>query len=156
MAWDTEMVVLLRNLIGDTATPYEFSDDRLEELIVVASQFVIMDLDFKNVYSVDAENLTLSPDPTQGDKDNAFINLVVVKAACLVDQSLYRTKAKQAGISVRSGSEVITTGGLLAGYKYLLEKGGWCPVYQQMKFDYYMNNESVGQAIIGPYAGGHF
>ena len=47
MAWQSEMVRIVRHLINDLdSTNYSFTDDRLEELILVASQLVLTTLDF--------------------------------------------------------------------------------------------------------------
>jgi hypothetical protein len=38
--WQVEMVILLRHMIGDINEPYVYTDNRLQELILVSSQFV--------------------------------------------------------------------------------------------------------------------
>ena len=51
MAWQSEMVRIVRHLINDLdSTNYSFTDDRLEELILVASQLVLTTLDFTNLF----------------------------------------------------------------------------------------------------------
>ena len=107
MAWQSEMVRIVRHLINDLdSTNYSFTDDRLEELILVASQLVLTTLDFTNEYTVDVDALTLNPDPTTGTKDDSFINLVSLKAACVVLGSEVRSNALNS-ISLRDGPSAI-------------------------------------------------
>lgn len=151
MAWTTEMVTLVRYLVNDTVAPYTFSDARLQTAIAVSAQLVLHDLTFNNTYIVDISVPTISPDPTSLP-DNAFINLISLKTACLMDTSLFRTKAAQAGITVKTGSHSIDTKGQLEGYAKLLEVGP-CAAYEQAKLEYIAGNAIPGRAIIGPFQG---
>lgn len=155
MPWEKEMVTMLRYMISDLAEPPTYSDSRLEETILVCAQLVSYDLKFPNTYTVDISSGTLSPDPTDGTKDNAFINLVTTRAACLVDNALFRSKSAIAGIEVRSGTEMIKMSSMPEAYKLLLDSPqGWCALYQQMKKEYmFGGGGTIGAAIMTPIAG---
>lgn len=149
--WKSEMVRILRFLVDDLGVNPTYSDDRLEETILVAAQFVLNDITPVQAYSVDVDECVLSPDPTSAPKDNAFINLTCLKAACIIDRGVFRDKARQAGIHIKSGSEQINTTGMLDGYKHLLDKG-YCAVYQQAKTEYIFGGGNVGRAILAPFS----
>ena len=49
MTWQNEMSIILRHLVNDLdSSSYTFSDDRIEETILVASQLVLHEIDFEN------------------------------------------------------------------------------------------------------------
>jgi hypothetical protein len=137
MSWQVEITSIVRQLIGDAVAPYTFSDSRLQGTIVVAAQLVNQEVAFLNTYTIDIPNS------------------VSFRTACLIDGSTFRTKAAQAGISVKTGSHSISTGGQLDGYKYLLEHGP-CKVYAEAKWEYETSNSNAGRAILGPFAGINF
>jgi len=153
MAWQTEMVRILRYIVNDLdSSNYSFSDSRLEETILVATQLVLTEIDFDKTYTVDVDALALDPDPTaSSDKDDPFISLVSLKAACVILGSEVRTNSLNA-VMVKDGSSAIdmkgVTGGLMALYKDLCEK------YDQAVLQYKAGNSVVGHAILSPYAPG--
>lgn len=84
MAWQNEMTRLLRFQIDDLNCD-TYNDAIIEEAILVGSQFVLNEAEFDTTYIVDVDLYSLSPDPTElATKDNAFINLAVLKAACIL------------------------------------------------------------------------
>lgn len=94
MSWQGQMSTVLRYLIDDVdSASYKFSDDRIETTLIVAAQLVTLEVDLGNAYTINVEACSLSPDPTDADtKDNAFINLVCLKAACVVIGSQVRSE----------------------------------------------------------------
>jgi hypothetical protein len=152
MSWQTEMVIILRHLIDDLDDgSVEYSDSRLQSLISIAAQLTLEDVVFAQTYTIDVTVPSISPDPTTAPKDDAFINLVCIKARCELYKSIFRLKAKIAGISVKSGSEAISAGGTLGAYKYLADSA--CQDFKDAKFEYEAGNLIPGKAILGPYAG---
>lgn len=152
MAWETDMVLMLRYLINDIDLPQTYTDERLEQLLAVAAQYVIDEIDFSTTYTIDMSTPSISPDPTSGTKDISFMHLVTLKAACLFDSWGYRSKMGEAGISIRSGPDSVSTGGQLSGYQWILQNGA-CNGYEQAKWDYQTGNIAPGRAILGPFAG---
>ena len=115
MAWQDTMVTMLRVVIDDMGSNPTYSDSRLEEVIVVAANLTKQDVDFDSDYTIGVTDLSISPDPTTSP-DNAFINLVTLKSACLLANSEYKTCTNYA-ISVRDGSAAIDKRGVAAAKK---------------------------------------
>ncbi len=152
MSWQTIIPVMVRYLISDVdSSNYKYSDSRVEKTIMVGAQFVSLELDFPNVYSIDIENNTISPDPTDSDtKDNSFINLVAMKTACIIVGSEMKTEAANA-ISIKDGPSAIDLRGVSSTLSVLYKD--LCDKYMAMADDYKFTGET-GQAILGPYSPG--
>lgn len=159
MSWQGEMTTIVRTLVNDLDHDnYTYSDDRIETSILVASQIVLLEVDFENTYTVDVEQCYLKPDPTDPttglttvDKDDAFINLVSLKTACLIMGSEMKTQALNA-VRVSDGPSSIDYTAVAANIKYLYEYA--CKTYEEYKFNYAAGNNAVGKAILSPYAPG--
>ena len=98
MSWQGQLSTITRYLVDDIdSTKYKYSDSRIETTIVVASQFVTLEVDLENTYTINVEQCSLSPDPTDaGTKDDAFINLVCLKAASIIVGSEVRSESGNA------------------------------------------------------------
>ena len=156
--WDVEIPLIVRNLIGDVTVPYTYSDARINQLAVVAANYVQSDANLTTTYDVDIVNVTMSPDPSApGSRDTVFIGLVSLKTACMLDQSTYRTKAALEGIRTSLGSASLSVGGNLAGYKYLLTDGSSpCSVYQTTLNNWNIGNATAVSAVLSPFVGNNF
>jgi hypothetical protein len=84
--WQNEMVRIVRHLVDDLDAA-TYSDSRLEETVLVSAQMVQLQVTFDKTYTVDVDELLLTPDPTAATRDNAFINLVCLKTACIILQA---------------------------------------------------------------------
>ena len=153
MAWQNEMVRMLRHVVNDLdSSSYSFTDDRLEESILVSAQLVSTEIDFENTYTIDVDGLILTPDPTTlGDKDDAFINLVVLKASCVILGSEVRSNALNA-IALKDGPSSIDLRGITAGLTKLYEH--LCEKYESCVMQYKAGGSIAGQAILSPYSPG--
>lgn len=152
MAWDEEMLTILRVMVNDQAESV-YSDASLKTTLLVAAFQVNQELDFARDYTVSIMGETISPDPTLDDsRDDSFVNLACLKAACITDRGGAILAARQA-IAVKDGASAIDLRGNLQGKLRLLEKGGWCAVYQDAKFEYLTNaSKSIaGAAIMTPF-----
>jgi len=147
MAWQDTMVIMLRVIIDDMGSNPTYSDSRLEEVLVVSANLTKQDIDFANDYTIGVTDSTITPDPTD-TPDNGFINLVTLKAACLLANSEYKTEANNA-ISVRDGSASIDKRGVAAAKKDW--KDSICKDYDRAEKEYKLGNSNAGAAIIGPY-----
>jgi hypothetical protein len=150
MSWRSQIPLMVRHLINDLEpSNYKYSDDRIETSILVSAQMLTIETDFSNSYSIDIANGDLSPDPTAGDKDNAFINLTALKTACIIVGSELKTEASNA-ISIKDGPSAIDLRGvastLMVLYKDLSDK------YSKLLLDYRAGGSIVGHAILGPYS----
>lgn len=153
MSWQGQMGTIVRHLINDLdSSNYKYSDERIETAILVASQLMIMNVDFNNTYDINVEACKLSPDPTDSDtKDNPFITLSCLRAACIIIGSEIRSESGNA-ISIKDGPSAIDLRGvtqtLTVLYKDLCEK------YEHLILEYRAGNSVAGHAILGPYAPG--
>ena len=147
------MSTILRYLINDVdSSKYTYSDHRIETTLLVASQLVTLEVDLLNDYTINVETCTLTPDPTEtGTRDDGFINLVCLKASCIMVGSEIRSEASNA-ISIKDGPSSIdlrgVTGTLAVLYKDLSEK------YERILLNYKTGNSVGGQSILGPYSPG--
>jgi hypothetical protein len=154
MAWQDTTVQMLRVLIFDLETTPTYSDSRLEEMIIASAHLVLQDIDFSTNYTIDILSQSITPDPTVGN-DTEFINFIVLKAACLADQSSLRTKVNSAGVSVRLGPSAISTSNNVKGFEVLLNQGP-CAAYQEMKWEYELGNANAIRAVLSPFIGNTF
>lgn len=129
MCWSETLVIMLRAIIGDLGDTPTYSDERLETLLMVAASYVLTDLD-SSAYEINITEGTITPNPVEY-KDTTFINLTVLKAACLADQSTFRTKALLEGIRATAGPASLIIQGNLSGFKQLLEIGP-CKAYEDL------------------------
>lgn len=153
MSWQGEMSTIVRHLINDLdSSAYKYSDSRLESSLLVSSQLVTLQIDFNNTYTINIEQCSLSPDPTDaGTKDNAFINLACLKTACIIVGSEVRSEAGNA-ISIKDGPSSIDLRGVASTLMALY--GDLCEKYDKLVLDYRAGNSVAGQAILGPYSPG--
>lgn len=155
MAWQDTIVPMLRVLINDLdSTSYSYSDDRLEEIVVVAAQLVAQEINFDTTYTVNVPLCTISPDPV-ANSDDAFTNFITLKAACFMDQSQFRTKATVAGLKAKVGPAVLETTEHLKGFKELLNIGP-CAAYKTLKEEWVFGNAQVVEAVLSPFISNNF
>jgi hypothetical protein len=145
--WTNEIVRIVRFLIGDTEG-ITYTDDRLEETILVAAQLLLSTMDFSTEYSVDVDQVTLNPDPTEGTKDNLFINCLAMKAAIVVLNSESKTAAVQSWRVKDGTSSVDTTASYQSLHQLAKELSDKLDKYI---FDYRAGNSLAGAAVLTPY-----
>lgn len=156
MAWDTEIPLIVRSWINDLSDTPTYSDDRVLQLIVVAAQYVINEVEFTQPYTIDIVDKNITPDPTTlADKDVNFIGMVSLKASCILDQSTLRTRAASEGIRASLGPANLTVGGSLRGYETILAKGP-CSIYEKVRDDFVLGRADFIKAILGPFVGNKF
>jgi len=154
MSWDTEMVLILRNLINDDGTNQTYTDNRLMESLLAAAQIVSFEVSFPTTYTIDFDEYLISPDPTNtagGTRDNAFIALVTTKAACRIAMGEAKIASGQA-ISVKDGSSAVDLREA-AKYKDQTAKT-YCKDYADMKYEYETSGATGNNNfafITGPY-----
>jgi hypothetical protein len=153
MSWQAELSTIVRYLINDLDTSnYQYSDERIETTTVIAAQMVILDISLPTQYEVSVQNISISPDPTNTPKDNAFINLTALKAACIILGSEVKTQGMNA-ISIKDGPSAIDLRGVASTISFLYEN--ICDKYEKLLKDYKEDLVSAaGQVILGPYSPG--
>lgn len=153
MAWENELVIILRHIVDDVdSSNYMFTDSRLEESILVAAQLIHNEMEFNIDYTIEVDNRLLSPDPTLTDpKDDDFIALCCMRAAIMLMTSMIKTYSLKS-ISIKDGPSAIDTRGIVQGlnqvYKDIIAK------YEDMKLSYQTGKLGFGKSIMGPYSPG--
>ena len=72
MAWQTDLLTMLRNVIFDVDdTDYTYTDNRLKEMLVVAARLVTQEIAFDTDYTVTISTTGISPDPTDSTDANS-------------------------------------------------------------------------------------
>lgn len=154
MSWQTELTTMVRTLINDGIEPYQFSDERIIDTILVAGKYLQFDVNLEHSYAIDIVNKTITPDPT-ADDDEIFIILSSLKAACLVDQGTLRTKAAMEGVRAALGPASLSVGGAASGWEMIL-KHGPCKLYDDLIEHWDVANASAIAAVLGPFSGNKF
>ena len=153
MAWENEMVLILRHIIDDLDPDnYTFSDSRLEETILAATYMLQVDVEFLNAYQVNIDAGSLIPDPTTSNpKDDDFIAICCVQAGIVIYRSLMKTYSLK-GFAISDGSSSLDTRGIVANlntvYKDLVAK------FDHMILMYKTGKYGFGKSILGPYSPG--
>lgn len=152
MSWQNVIPVMVRHLINDVdSANYKYTDARIEKTVLVGAQFVSLEFDFPNVYSIDIASDTMIPDPTNSaTKDDSFINLVALQTACIILGSEIKTESANS-IFIKDGPSSIDLRGVSSVLAILYKD--LCDKYSDMA-DYYRFTGSTGQAILGPYSPG--
>lgn len=154
MSWQGQMGTMLRYIINDiNPDNYQYTDKRIETTLLVAAQLTMMDATFLNNYNINIETCLLSPDPTElATKDNDFVNLTVLRAACVMLGSEIRSEAGNA-ISIKDGPSAIDLRGVAGTLSTLYTD--ICEKYQKLKDSYKKGiSTDIGQAVLGPYSPG--
>lgn len=150
MNWEIELIEILRALLFDLEETPTYSDSTLKRLLLVAAHYVVREAGFSD-YVVDISEAEIDPDPTSQDTANEdFVNLIALKAACIVDQGAART-ANAGGILIRDDKAVVDFRDKAAKALEIL-KQGWCSTYEQALLEYRHDRSSAtAAAVLSPF-----
>lgn len=158
MSWDTELVEMLRSEIGDFEEE-SYTDSRLRKILTHAAYSVNQRAKFINSYTVDTDNISITPDPLVLN-DYDFAVLTVMRAVCIVLTGEARTKGGNA-VSIKDGPSSFDNKD--AGKNTIELMKNACKAYEGLLTTYQLcgssNNDAstgIGQAVLGPYAPGSF
>jgi hypothetical protein len=157
MAWQNEMTIIIRHIIDDLdSSAYQFSDDRIEEAILVAAQLIHNEMEFAVDYTIEVDNRTLTPDPTltavpPSNKDDDFIALCCLRTGILFTSSQLKTYSLKA-IAIRDGASSLDMRGVIVGLKALHDD--LVKKYEDVKLDYQTSKLGLGKVILSPYSPG--
>jgi hypothetical protein len=154
MSWQNELTIITRTLINDLNEPYEYSDARIQQVLTVAAKYVQFDVNLDYAYSVDVVNNNISPDPTLNN-DSIFVSLACLKAACIIDQGTFRTKAALEGIRTALGPASLSFGGSLAGWQAIIDHGA-CGLYDELTSHWDVKNATAFAAVLSPFVSNKF
>ena len=147
MPWHTDMTLLVRVLVDDLVSPHTYTDEKIQQLIVVAAQIIKIDVDFLYTYTTDVEGAIISPDPVDSN-DNGFITLVGLKAACLILAGEAKLAASQS-VKIQDAGAVIDLGNTYKAKKELYDQ--LCADFARAKVSYLAGNLNAFHAVLSPY-----
>ncbi len=151
--WQNTSLIIIRTMLNDAGCgETKYSNTRLENLLITAAYFLPIDINFNSTYVVDVEKNTISPDPVSKDDGTEFINFMVLKAACMVDEGNFRNSALLQGVKARCGPAVLETNSYGQYLKELLTNGP-CKVYDELKDSYNFSYEGkrIIRAVMSPF-----
>jgi len=154
MSWKKEIPIIVRTLINDLSDIPTYSDERILQVVTVAAKYVQFDVVLDHKYVINVVNPTITPDPTTDD-DSIFISLVSLKTACIIDQSVLRTKAAAEGIRAALGPASLSVAGSLAGIRMIIEEGP-CAAYDQLVSHWDVKEATAIRAVLSPFVGNKF
>lgn len=152
--WPTQLVQMLRVLIDDLDET-SYTSEKLTHIILTAASIVRQEIKLSVSYTVDNLGRDISPDPCDPSSvDYDFINMIVLKAACIIDSNSARLKASQEGFRATCGpmTAEVKTG---ANTYQLVFDHGPCKTYAEMRekinFRDPMEQGTIFRAILSPF-----
>lgn len=151
-SWQSMMVTGLRILLDDSDAT-SFTDGRLLDLITSSAIMVTQEVNFTTDYTITIHPPNISPDPTQDTQDDAFINLVLLKAACMADEQTIRSLSVLSGLTSRAGASRMKTSGNSFG---VLVDSGYCATYNRLRNQYASQRKKNLKGTLSPFINGTF
>jgi len=137
----SDTLIYLRHIVDDTDEDnYEYSDKRLTTLIFVAASYVSSDI--AAGYDISLCGQTISPDP-----DSNFINLVALRAACMLTRSVHTSWARN-DFKVSDGPTTVDVKGMADKSKAAADS--ICQQYEKAKTDHLMGRTLTGYIVSTP------
>ncbi len=137
--WSGCAVPFFRALVGDFDSPPTWSDSRASEILKVAAYQVSTDLSSCSAVSKPTINLCNGDFSANPYLYPGFFNLWQLKAACIVDQGIARSKYLTDGIRAVCGPASLQVMSASSSYVALFQYGP-CQAYQQMLKDLCFRN----------------
>lgn len=150
MSWSTELTERLRYYLNDyDATLYKWTDTQLQKFLLIAASELVMEVPRLDAgYAIDVGNLTITPDPVTSGHE-AFSNLMVLKAACIIGRSDLKKAAASGGFKIVDDKSTIDTTNVIASYKAAATE--FCEAYKSALNEFERSNQFTGGAVFGPY-----
>lgn len=157
MSWATDSLTMLRVMLNDAGVTQTYTDDRLTDLLITAAYIIRIDVNFNTSYNVDITNKLVTPEPVDQSDGKEFTSFTVLKAACLMDESSFRTAALLQGVSARCGPASITTSNY-GGYLKELLTAGPCLMYDNLvnQYNFSYEGKQIIKAVMSPFAANDF
>lgn len=150
MNWIENTLLALRTLIGDV-NKEKYSDESLQNNLVIAAQFVSMDTRHIKQYNVYLP-FDILPSPEE-DKD--FLLLTTLRSACIITNSEFRTMLNSGGgkkVTMKDGMSEITVDNSLQLSSLNKIALDICDKYVQALFQYNLGKScEMGIVILGPH-----
>lgn len=148
--WHNALITGLRILLDDTDAVI-YTDPQLEDTLALAASMVQQEVNLDYDYNIGITPPSISPDPiVNGDKD--FVNLVSLKAACLLDKSLLGYNNTIAGFSAKYGKTYMSTINRASSFDSFMNSG-YCISYENAKKQFGSRNQ---KSILSPFTNKNF
>lgn len=144
-SWQEKSTIIVRSLVNDLTLPYTYEDHRIQQLFVTCAHLIKKEIEFNTTYTIDVVGVSISPTPTD---DDAFINLVSLKTACMVMAGEVKTYATN-GIKIVDAGATIDMTSAFDNVKTLYDQ--LCEDYEKAKLAYVLGNVNTIKAILTPY-----
>ena len=151
--WQNTSLIMLRTMLNDAGCDtVRYTPQRLDDLLITSAYLLPLEVNFQNDYVVDVELRTITPNPISQDDGDEFINLLVLKAACMADEGNFRTAALAQGVSARIGPAALTTTSYGQYLGTLLNEGP-CKAYSKLVELYNMgyDGSKIIRAVMSPF-----
>lgn len=150
MATYSSLITSLRYYIGDISSPYSYTDEILNQFIVLASVAVTSEVTVMPVnYTIDLSTSTISPDPTSSDSNRGMANLFVLKASVILSMSEARKDLAKYGVRIKDDLTSYDGTATLKGKQEVMKM--YVDNYEKAKWEWEMGNKFAGRAVLGPY-----
>lgn len=149
--WQTSFIKVLRVLINDNGNTQDYTDTRLEDIIIVAASQVAAESGI-STYTVSIAPPDITPTPVD---DAVFRNLVTLKSACIVDRGNMRLAAAVDGLEAKCGPATMRVSRRVEGFATLIDKG-YCAAYDEALRQYLFGNLSFARGILSPFVNENF
>lgn len=152
MGWDTTLVTRLRYYIGDYTAPYTHADSVLKTMLSIAAIDILgtyNDWNIDGPYTIDTDTPSITPDPTRATVPAGIGNLIVLRAAIILNASEIRTSVSSAGYKITDDKSSIDTTSVVDALK--IKQQLWKNEYEMAKADFEAGNMFAGGAVLQPY-----
>lgn len=152
-SWQNTLITAIRVLLDDERGTLH-TDSELEDAIALAASMVKTEVPLTTTYSVSINPPSISPDPVLNN-DKSFINLISLKAACLLDKSTLGYNSLLSGLGAKCGPSEFRTHSRMDGFGSMIDNG-YCLSYENAKRQYMSGNRSTKKATLSPFINSDF
>jgi hypothetical protein len=154
------IIMMFRAFVNDLDTPPTYTDARITQLVNAAAFFVNSEVGNCNAISKPSINFCTEDACAELTSYPAFANLVVLKALCMLDQGLARSRFSSEGVKAVCGPASLQVMGGTSSSLSLLIKFGPCQAYQELKdnlcFKQPLESSAACAQILGPFTSDGF
>lgn len=145
--WLDESTEILRILINDLSESPTYTDNTLEQVILVAARYVVQEVRLDTTYTVDFLGGEISPDPSE---DADFLNFIILKGACVIGKWKFDELAYVQGIKAKLGPAELSVN---PGGAVLLNtiSQGPCATFETLKQQFNFGGIASIRGILSPF-----
>lgn len=149
------VIAMFRAFANDMVAPYTYSDARITQLINAAAFIVSTELEACTAVTTPSVNFCTYDTCSILPNYPSFTSLVVLKAMCMLDQSMVRDRYGWEGIKAACGPAALSVVSSPGSTLNMLMEYGPCVAYKQLKEDLCFRAPMQAAAycyqIVGPF-----